>query len=494
MKWMSKSIFVFMLIFAVLSLTVSSPSTAMAAKAQKATKEAKADPSDKLAKANAAFDVNQMSDMSGYDPSTWVSPTGDTIKIAVVAGFSGPSTISGQYYWTAVSWVAYDINKRGGIWVDGKKKLIEVIKADTMGKIDQTKKICERMVLQEKVHVLWGTDGSHIQKVINEVANKYHVIALNASNTSDDIQIAENFGRYSFQGSFSAEQVARGIAYYYGKIRKKEKKFYIMNQDYGFGHIFADGFKKGLKEYYPEAQIVGEDYHKLFLTDFAPYLSKIKASGAEVIFSGDWAPDASNLTKQAQQAGINLPFANIWMADANMLTELGPNGGKDWVHVGPYFAPVPFSSAPGYTKFYNAYINQWNKWKTIPYNGLAYIMFPAGAGHSWLMQTYWLVSLMERAKTTNADKIAELWEGDSYRQVNGKVIKMRACDHKAIQDLSAELYGPTDQQKASFTIPPYYWLKDASFAVQIHRLPAEMVLPWMDPNIERCKGKNGWGE
>ena len=34
--------------------------------------------------------------------------------------------------------------------MDGKKKLIEVIKADHMSKPDQTKKICERMVLQEK--------------------------------------------------------------------------------------------------------------------------------------------------------------------------------------------------------------------------------------------------------------------------------------------------------------------------------------------------------
>ena len=93
------------------------------------------------------------------------------------------------------------------------------------------------------------------------------------------------------------------MAYYYGQIRKKEKKFYILCQDYSFGRDMADGFKKGLKEYYPEAQIVGEDYHKLFLTDFAPYLEKIKASGAEVVYTGDWLPDAGNLLKQARADG-----------------------------------------------------------------------------------------------------------------------------------------------------------------------------------------------
>jgi len=494
MKWIGKCFFMILMVVVALSLTFYSPSTVSAAKAKKATQEAGADPSDKLAKANAAFDVNKMGDMSDYDPATWVSPTGDTIKIAIVASFSGPAAINGQFYWNAVSWVAHDINKRGGILVDGKKKMVQVLKGDSMGKVDQAKKITERMILQEKVHAIWGCDGSHIMKVINEVANKYKVIALNASNTSDDIQNAENFGRYSFQASFSCDQVARGLAYYYGQIRKKEKKFYILCQDYAFGHIFADGFKKGLKEYYPEAQIVGEDYHKLFLTDFAPYLSKIKASGADVIFSGDWSPDATNLAKQAQQMGIKLPFAHIWMTDANMQHELGRDGGKGWIHVGPYHSPVPFSAAPGYTKFYKTWNNEWKKWKTAPYNSHSFEHYPAGVGGAWLMETYWLFSLMERAKTTNADKIVQLWEGDTYRQANGKVMKMRACDHKVIQDLSAEEYAPPEQQKASFTIPPYYWYKEASFTGTIFRLPAAKVLPWMDPKLDRCKGKNGWGE
>ncbi len=87
------------------------------------------------------------------------------------------------------------------------------------------------MILQKKVDVLWGCDGSHIMKAINEAGNKYKVIALNASNTSDDIQNADNFGRYSFQGSFSADQVAHALAYYYGQIKKKEKKFCILCQD-----------------------------------------------------------------------------------------------------------------------------------------------------------------------------------------------------------------------------------------------------------------------
>lgn len=89
---------------------------------------------------NAKFDFSRMSDMSDFDPNNPVIPTGDTFKIAVLAPFSGPATTIGQVYWIAALWAATDYNKRGGIIIDGKKKLIQLIKGDTEFKPDVTKK------------------------------------------------------------------------------------------------------------------------------------------------------------------------------------------------------------------------------------------------------------------------------------------------------------------------------------------------------------------
>lgn len=493
MKVLRRGIFVVACIFFLVA--VCSPFTAVAAKADKKSKTAKVDAIDQwAAKPNAAFDADKMSDMSDYDPGNPVIPTGDTIKLAVVVSFSGPASIQGQAYFALVQWAAHDINKRGGIWVDGKKKLIQVIKADHMSKPDQCKKIAERMALQEKVHVFLGTDGSHLMKVINEVANKYKIISLNIGAVSDDVQSAASFTRYAFHSYYSSEQIARALAYYYGQIRKKEKKFYIIDQDYGFGHIIAEEFKKGLKEYYPEAEIVGEDYHKLFLTDFAPYLSKVKASGAEVIFSADFLPDAANLPKQARQMGINLPFANLFMNDPTMLREIGVEGGKGLVHIDSFDMPDPFKVAPGYAKYYQAWTKSWDKWAAPNNTQFMRYVGSAGNGASLVMETYWLLSVIERAKSTDPEKIIKIFENDTYRYVNGKVLKMRACDHKAIQDLGVSEYVAPEQQKISMTIPPYYWFKDASFTGPTYRVPAAKILPFMDQNIDRCKGKNGWGE
>ena len=432
---------------------------------------------------NAAFDVNKMGDMSDFDPNNPVIPTGDTIKIAIVASFSGPAAVVGEIYWISVLWAAHDINKRGGIMVDGKKKLVQVIKADHQSKVPVCKQVCERMVLQEKVNVLWGTNGSHLMKVINQVANQYKTIALCSAALSDELYDAANFSRYSFMSSFSTEQIGRGLAYFYGQIRKKEKKFYILCQDYLFGHSMANGFKVGLKEYYPEAEIVGEDYHKLFLTDFAPYLEKIKASGAEVIYTGDWIPDAANLLKQSRQMGITLPFANIFLDEPNMLHEAGVEGTKGLVHLSQYGMDDPAFKTPEQIKFYKAWNGLWRsgKWKA-PFNTRLYEHGSGNIG-SYRDQTYWLLSVIERAGSTDPEKIIKVFEGDSYEYINGKVMEMRACDHKAVQDLAVEIYVPPAEQKQSFNIEPYYWYQGCSNVGPSYVIPRAKVLPKADPKL-----------
>jgi len=80
--------------------------------------------------------------MTKFNPATYESPTGDdTIKIGYINSFSGPRAVNGQSYWIPISFVAYDINKSGGIMVDGKQKMIEIIKGDNQGKAAQTKKV-----------------------------------------------------------------------------------------------------------------------------------------------------------------------------------------------------------------------------------------------------------------------------------------------------------------------------------------------------------------
>jgi ABC-type branched-subunit amino acid transport system substrate-binding protein len=433
----------------------------------------------------AKYDGTKLPDMSDFNPYDFPNPTGDTIKIAVVATFSGPASLVGQGFWLNATWAAHEINKKGGIFVDGKKKLIELFKADTMSRPDQAKKICEQMVLQNGVKFLWGADGSPVVKVMYATASKYKVIAVNMISLSEDLQDADNWTPYVFSTWWQTNMVGKSFAYFYSQ-RKKEKKFYCLNQDYLYGHQMADSFKAGLKEFYPEAQVVGEDYHKMFNTDFAPYITKIKASGAEVVFTGNWSVDADNLLKQARALGLNIPFAHIYMGNPTNLEEVGIKGSAGLVISSPYRADAPLFKEPGYIKYFNAMLDAAKKFDKPPFNAPNYLL-------GWdpiTMEFNWLCSVIERAKSTDADKIIKVWEGDVYQYVNGHVVAMRACDHQAIQALHVIEYVPPDQQKVMYNIPPYHFGDGKySFDGPSFKVPEDKVLPWMDPKLKRCQGK-----
>ena len=497
MNWVSTRIHYVTVFACVLALVLTGllgAGETFAAKPAKAEKAVKTAPGmETWAKPNAIMDGTKTGDMSKFDPHKWVNPEGeDTIRIAVVWPHSGPAALNGETAWLCATWAAYDINQRGGIMVDGKKKKIALYKADTMSKPDQAKKICERMALQEKVHILLGSSGSNMVKIQNEVANKYKIVSVNMGAQADELQDATNFNRYSFMTADATSQLGRGLAYYYGQIRKKEKKFYILCQDYSYGHDMGDSFKKGLKEYYPEGQLVGEDYHKLFLTDYAPYLTKIKASGAEVIFTGDWVPDSSNLIKQSRQMGMSIPLAGNYLDDENTLVQVGIEGTKGLVTIKHFEKAGPLPN-PGTIKFYKAWNDQWkNVWKA-PFNTVLF-KYPWSHVGNWVQHVYWMLSVIERAKSTDPEKIIKVFEGDTFQMVNGRLLKMRACDHKAIQGFRVAEFVPPAEQKQNMSIPPYHWLDNASMPGPTWEIPAGKVLPWMDQKLDRCKGKNDWGE
>ena len=148
MRSFSRGALSLMCIFSLMLFLAGAPSSVLAAKANKAkAKEAKSgyavpgSMEQKIPKPNASFDVNKMGDMSDFDPAHWVPPTGDTIKIAYVSPFSGPGAINGRSILRRSSSPPMTSTSAAGLLVDGKKKMIEVIKADHMSKPDQCKKV-----------------------------------------------------------------------------------------------------------------------------------------------------------------------------------------------------------------------------------------------------------------------------------------------------------------------------------------------------------------
>lgn len=413
----------------------------------------------------AGFDFKAVSDMSGFDPAKFENPTGDVIKIGVVAPFSGPAAVVGQIYWATGTWVAADINRRGGITVGGKKMKIALIKGDTLGKPATTKQVADKLCLEDKVDVLWGTAGSHLTAILQAAAKKYKKLHLNSGSLSDKLMDAKSFTPYTFQHIWPTYSVGQTLAKYFAG--RKERKFYILNQDYVFGHALAESFKAGLKKYIPDAKIVGEDFHPLFNKDFAPYLTKVKASGAQVIFTGDWIPDSSNLIKQSRQMGVNLPIAGIFLDDVNALVAVGAKGSTGLVFASEWLG----SSQDGIQAKWHQAFKTW----PAPYNTPFYKWLGSTSG-AYVESLYWLLDVMERAGSTDPQKVIKTWEGDVWTGLLGQKLTMRACDHRVVRDTYVTEF-----------VSPNEWYDKCAYIGKVITVPAKSVtLP--EPKIPgRCK-------
>ena len=140
--------------------------------------------------------------LSGYDPNNQIFPeSGDTINVAIWDSFSGPNAYVGEGYWVVLGFVVHDINSQGGILVDGKKKLIRIIKADTQGKPAPGKAAAERAILKDKVVMFSGVTGSHVAKVGQQTAKRFKTIFMNCSASADSLMDVPNFNRYVFRTS-----------------------------------------------------------------------------------------------------------------------------------------------------------------------------------------------------------------------------------------------------------------------------------------------------
>jgi len=409
-------------------------------------------------------------DMSTLDPNQPTFPvSGNTIKVGLFTSFSGPAAIHGESWWLALGWVAHDINSQGGILVDGKKKRIQIIKGDTQAKPEVAKWVAERLCLEEKVDVIIATAPSHITLIGQMVAAKYKRIYMNISALSDSLHDGKNFNRYTFRTCGTTASLASALAYYYST--RPERKFYIFCPDYVWGHDLGEAFKKYLNRSCPQAQIVGEDYHPLWVKDFAPYLTKIQGSGAEVIVSGAWSADAENLIKQTRQLGIATPLVGPVFDYPPALEAVGGPAGRAIVVV--YFH-LPSFDHPKNNSFNEIWHRQWKRWKR-PYGSSLYAWPTSWIGVA-VSDCYWLFDVIRRAASTDPEKIIKVWEGDEYRSITGAVLKMRACDHQAIQDLYV----------SQLDFPTKWYDKSAGYT-KAFVVPSRFCMPPIAEDLERCK-------
>ena len=382
----------------------------------------------------------------------------DTVNILVLDPLSGTMKDLGDRTVWGVQFAVDEINASGGLL--GKQ--IKLITEDTQMKADVATRKAIRAIMEDKVQFIIHLVSTAVAQALMDVAEKNKVIYTMLGAESDFLT-GKNFNKYTFRTCFTTGNRARAYAEFFKT--KPWRKFYLMNQDYAFGHAVADDFKKVIAKEIPDAKIVGEDYAPIGQKDFGPYISKILASGAEIIFTGNFGADLQNLILQGAQMGIKLPvrYATYFLDDDVQLPQIGQAA------VGSF---VNSTYLPSINNPQNkAFVDRWHK----KFKDTAHPWPAANLGYAYNGAMF-LFEAIKKAKSFDAEAVIKAWEGMEYDSVVGKQI-MRACDHQITMP------GPVGEIQAKSTIFPF------PFAGTPVMIPLDKVaVPPGETGNPRCAG------
>jgi branched-chain amino acid transport system substrate-binding protein len=277
-------------------------------------------------------------------------------------------------------------------------------------------------------------NGSSVALALTDAVTKYNernpgkeVIYLNDSAVDPDLTNSKcSYWHFRFDADTSMKMEATSS---FMESQKDIKNVYILGQNYSHGVQVAKFAKETLARKRPDIKIVGEDLHPLAqVRDFAPYIAKIKASGADTVITGNWGSDLSLLIKAANENGYTGKFFTYYAGVTGTPTALGTNG-----------------AGRVYQIAYNHYNmgGQMDKWMSefkTKYNDDFYT-------GSTIRIYQVLGAAMAKAKSTDPVKVAAAMEGLKFDSFNGEV-EMRKTDHQLQQPLYMTVWQKADKKYA----------------------------------------------
>jgi len=278
-----------------------------------------------------------------------------------------------------------------------------------------------KAAIDQGVRYIIQGNGSSVALALSDAISKHNernpgkeVIFLNDSAVDPDLTNSKcSYWHFRFDADTSMKMEAMSS---FITDQKDIKKVYILGQNYSHGVQVAKYAKETLARKRPDIQIVGEDLHPLAQTrDFAPYIAKIKAAGADTVITGNWGSDLSLLVKAANEGGFTGKFFTYYAGVTGTPTALGANG-----------------AGRVYQISYNHYNmgGQMDKWMS-EFNAKYKDDFYTGSTIR-IFET--LGAAMAKAKSTDPVKVAAALEGIRVQSFNGEV-EIRKADHQLQQPL-----------------------------------------------------------
>jgi len=349
---------------------------------------------------------------------------GETVRIAWIDPLSGLMAPIGQNQVRSFQYLAEHFNRGNPAGVK-----FEIVTFDNKLSPAESQNALKAAIDQGIRYITQG-DGSSVAGALVDAVNKHNernpgqeVLFLNYAAVDPDLTNSKcSYWHFRFDADTSMKMEALTS---FMKNRKEIHKVYLMGQNYAHGLQVAKFAKEDLKHKRPDIEIVGEDLHPLAkVTDFAPYVAKIKASGADTVITGNWGSDLTLLVKAANEAGLDVRFYTYYASASGTPTALGPAAAGR-----VFMVAYGHSNMPG------------------PIRKLA-DDYKAKFGDDLYTtdihtELQLLSEAMAKAKSTDPVKVAAALEGLRTRGYNGDV-EMRRADHQLQQGLYISAWQKVD--------------------------------------------------
>ena len=352
----------------------------------------------------------------------------DNIRIAFIDPLSGPFANIGESELRHFQMVAEMINARGGIL--GRK--LEIVPMDNKTS-PQDSVLQLKSAIDQGIHYITQGNGSNVAHALVDTLDKHNkrnpdqaVLYLNYAAV-DPALTNEKCTFFHFRFDADADMKMAGIVEAIAE-NKAVGKVYLLNQDYAFGQAVSRAAKAMLPKKRPDIQIVGDDLHPLGkVKDFAPYISKIKASGAQAVITGNWGNDLALLVKASKEAGLAVEYYTYYGGVTGTPPAIGESGVGHVKMVSAWHANV---GTPHAAKIHAAYRERYRNAKDDYFFNLSNVL-------------EMLVKAMETAKSIDPLPVARAMEGMKFQADTGEVT-MRADNHQLIQPIYISTFAKID--------------------------------------------------
>jgi branched-chain amino acid transport system substrate-binding protein len=339
----------------------------------------------------------------------------DDLKIALIRGLTGPLQAYAKQTETGFM-MGLEYATKGTMEVDGRK--IVVITKDDQSKPDVAKTALAEAYEDDGVDIAVGTSSSAAALAMLPVAEEHKKILVVEPAVADDITGAK-WNRYVFRTARNSSQdaISNAVA-----IGKPGVHIATLAQDYAFGRDGVAAFREALAK--TGATLDTEEYAPPATTDFTAPAQRLfdalkDKQGRKIIWI-IWAGAGDPLDKLADldpgRYGVELSTGgNILPALAAYKRFPGLEGAAY------YYYGIPKNA-----------VNDWLVAEHMKRFNAPPDFFTAGGFAAAIA----VVTAVEKAKSTDTEKLISTMEGMSFETPKGTMI-FRKEDHQALQPMYA---------------------------------------------------------